>query len=114
SPSLRWMSPAASRLSRSRTTDEPSSDIEAARSFCRGGAGARAIWTSGSQVASVRSKGRRPRSAARRHWRAARESREPKESRLEGRRVGTTYQIDALQIDDKPSNWQPCIFVMLF
>ena len=48
--------------------------------------GARAMWTSGSQVASVRSNGCRRRSAARRHWRAARDSREPKAARPSGTR----------------------------
>jgi len=67
SPSLRLISPAASRLSSRRTTDEPSSDIDAARSFCRGASLARAMWTNGSQVASVKSKGCNRRSAARRH-----------------------------------------------
>ena len=39
SPSLRRIRPAASRLSSRRTTEELSSDIDAARSFWRGGVG---------------------------------------------------------------------------
>src|SRR5262249_17749240 len=94
---------AVSRLSSRRTTEELSSVIDAARSFCRGGAGARAIWTSGSQVASVSSNGRSRRSAARRHCRAARDSREPKAAppALFG---GTMpYYIDDVPIGGKSS-----------
>ena len=79
--SRRSIRPAVSSASNRRTTEEPSSTRELARSFWRIGTGARARWISGSHSASVRPNGCRRRSTARRHWRPARAIRLAKPSR---------------------------------